>query len=105
MALGVVYYRESWQFPPPRLGRQLDVRAPSWTESPTDLEITEARVLLAEIGLLKERGLTAEAVVADFVFKNIQPLKDRAYPTFLYSGVTNSTRVTNRRIPAMDLVR
>jgi hypothetical protein len=33
---------------------------------PTDLEITKARVLLAEIGLLKERGLTAEAVVADF---------------------------------------
>jgi hypothetical protein len=89
---------------PPRSGRQPDVRAPSWTESPTDLEITEARVLLAEIGLLKERGLTAEAVVADFVFKNIQPLKDRAYPAYLYSGVTDSTRVTNKMIPAMDLV-
>jgi hypothetical protein len=41
---------------PPRSGRQPDVRAPSWTESPTDLEIAEARVLLAEVGLLKERG-------------------------------------------------
>jgi hypothetical protein len=71
---------------------------------PTDLEITEVSVLLAEIGLLKERGLTAEAVVADFVFKNIQPLKDRAYPTYLYSGVTDSTRVTNKRIPTVDLV-
>jgi hypothetical protein len=71
---------------------------------PTDLEITEVRVLLAEIGLLKERGLTAEGVVADFVFKNIQPLKDIAYPTYLYSGVTDSTRVTNKRIPAVDLV-
>jgi hypothetical protein len=89
---------------PPRSGRQPDVRAPSWTESPTDLEITEAKVLLAEIGLLKERGLTAEAVVADFVFKNIQPLKDRAYPAYLYTGVTDSTRVTNKRIPAVDLV-
>jgi hypothetical protein len=68
------------------------------------LEITEAKVLLAEICLLKERILTAEAVVADFVFKNIQPLKDRAYPTYLYSGVTDSTRVTNKRIPAVDLV-
>jgi hypothetical protein len=48
------------------------------------LEVTEARVLLAEICLLKERGLTTEVVVADFVFKNIQPLKDRAYPTYLY---------------------
>jgi hypothetical protein len=89
---------------PPRSGRQPDVCAPSWTESPTDLEITEAKVLLAEIGLLKKRGLTAEAVVADFVFKNIQPMKDRAYPTYLYSGVTDSTRVTNKRIPAVDLV-
>jgi hypothetical protein len=90
---------------PPRSGRQPDVRAPSWIESPTDLEVTEAKVLLAEICLLKERGLTAEAVVADFVFKNIQPLKDRAYPAYLYSGVTDSTRVTNMRIPAVDLVR
>jgi hypothetical protein len=69
MALGVVYCRKSWQVSPPRSGRQPDVRAPSWTESPTDLEITKARVLLAEIGLLKERGLTAEAVVADFVLR------------------------------------
>jgi hypothetical protein len=53
------------------------------------VEIAEARVLLAEIGLLKERCLTAEAVVADFVFKNIQPLKDRAYPDYLYSGITD----------------
>jgi hypothetical protein len=68
------------------------------------LEVIEARVLLAEVCLLKERGLTAEVVVANFVFKNIQPLKDRAYPAYLYSGVTDSTQVTNRRIPAEDLV-
>jgi hypothetical protein len=89
---------------PPRLGRQPDVRTPSWTESPTDQDVAEAGVLLAEVGLLKERGLTAEAVVADFVFKNIQPLKDRAYSAYLYRGLADSTRVTNRRIPAMDLV-
>jgi hypothetical protein len=89
---------------PPWSGRQPNVRAPSWIESPTDLEITEAKVLLAEICLLKERGLTTEAMVADFVFKNIQPLKDRAYPAYLYSGVSDSTRVTNKRIPAVDLV-
>jgi hypothetical protein len=89
---------------PPWSVRQPDVRTPSWIESPTALVVTEARFLLAEICLLKERGLTAEAVVADFVFKNIQPLKDRAYPAYLYSGVTDSTQVTNRKIPAEDLV-
>jgi hypothetical protein len=61
-------------------------------------------VLLAEVYLLKDRGLTAEAVVANFVFKNIQPLKDRAYPAYLYSGINDSTRVTNKRIPTEDLV-
>jgi hypothetical protein len=66
--------------------------------------VAEAGALLAEVGLLKERGLTAEAVVADFVFKNIQPLKDRAYPDYLYRGLADSTRVTNKRIPAVDLV-
>jgi hypothetical protein len=89
---------------PSRSGRQPDVRTPSWTESPTDQEVAEAGALLAEVGLLKERGLTAEAVVADFVFKNIQSLKDRAYPAYLYRGLADSTRVTNRKIPSVDLV-
>jgi hypothetical protein len=100
----VVYCGKSLQVPPPRSRRQPDVRTPSWVESPTSLEVTEARVLLAEICLLKERSLTAEAVVADFVFKNIQPLNDRAYPAYLYSGITDSTRVTNKKIPTEDLV-
>jgi hypothetical protein len=89
---------------PPRSGRQPDVRTLSWIESPTLSEITEAKALLAEICLLKDRGLTAEAVVVDFVFKNIQPLKDRVYPAYLYSGANDSTRVTNRRIPTGDLL-
>jgi hypothetical protein len=54
--------------------------------------------------LLKEKGLTAEVVVVDFVFKNIQPLKDKVYPAYLYRGITDSTRVTNRRILVVDLV-
>jgi hypothetical protein len=58
---------------PPRPGRQPDVHTPSWIESPTALEVTEARVLVAEICLLKERGLTTEAVVADFVLRISSP--------------------------------
>jgi hypothetical protein len=61
-------------------------------------------VLLAEICALKDRGLTTEAVVADFVFKTIQPLKDRVYPTYLYTRVNDPTRITNRQIPDEDLL-
>jgi hypothetical protein len=71
-----------------RSGRQPDVRTPIWTEIPTDSELAESRVLLAEICVLKDRDLTAEVVVVDFVFKNIQPLKDRVYPAYLYTGVS-----------------
>jgi hypothetical protein len=101
----VVHRGKPLQISPPRSGRQPDVRTPSWIESPTFSEIAEAKVLLVEICSLKDGGLTAEAVVADFVCKkNIQPLKDRIYPAYLYSGVNDSTRVTNRRIPNEDLM-
>jgi hypothetical protein len=72
---------------PARSRRQPDVRASSWTEVPIDLELAEARILLAEIYVLKNRVLTTEVVIVDFVFKNIQPLKDRIYPAYLYTGV------------------
>jgi hypothetical protein len=100
----VVHCGEPLQVPPPRSGRQPDVCTPSWIESPTPSEIIEDKVLLAKVCLLKDRGLTAEAVVVDFVFKNIQPLKDRAYPAYLYSGINDSTRVTNKRIPTEDMM-
>jgi hypothetical protein len=100
----VVHCGKPLQISPPRSGRQPDVHTPSWVEYPTFSEIAEAKVLLAEICLLKDGGLTAQAVVADFIFKNIQPLKDRIYPAYLYSGVNDSTQVTNRRIPNEDLL-
>jgi hypothetical protein len=87
----VVHHGESRQILPPRSGRQPDIRTPRWVESPTFSEVAEAKVLLAEICSLKDKGLTAEAMVADFIFKNIQPLKDRVYPAYLYTGINDST--------------
>jgi hypothetical protein len=75
---------------------------PSWTEIPTDSELAKSRVLLVEICALRDIGLTAKAVVVDFVFKNIQPLKDRVYPTYLYTSVNDPTRITNKQISEED---
>jgi hypothetical protein len=99
MAPRVVHHGESQQIPPPRSGRQPDIHTPSWVEYPTYSEAVEAKVLLAEICSLKVRGLTVEAMVADFVFKNFQPLKDRVYPAYLYTGINDSTRVWGTDIP------
>jgi hypothetical protein len=89
---------------PPRSGRQPDVHTPSWIESPTSSEVAEYKVLLAEICSLKDRGMTTEVAVVDFVFKNIQPLKDRVYPAYLYTGVNDPTQITNRQIPYENLL-
>jgi hypothetical protein len=60
--------------------------------------------LLAEISVLKNKGLTAEAVVVNFVFKNIQPLKDIVYSAYLYTGVNDPSRVTDKRISEEDVL-
>lgn len=56
---------------PPRSRRQTDVQMPSWIEGPTDSKVSEARVLLAEIASLKDRDLTAEAVMIDCVEEHL----------------------------------
>jgi hypothetical protein len=58
------------------LGRQPNVRLPSWEEAPTDLEFVEVVALMTEIATLKKNDLTTQVVVIDFVYHNIQPLKD-----------------------------
>ena len=81
---------------PSRSGRQLDSKLASWEEGPTIEEQIEANALLEEIASLKENGLTAHAVVIDFVYRCIQPLKDRIYPAYLYVGASDPTRETTQ---------
>jgi hypothetical protein len=104
MAPGKVHSGDSWEFPPPTVRETARCSHSELDRVPHGPGSGWSEGFVAEVGLLKERGLTAEAVVADFVFKNIQPLKDRAYPAYLYRGLADSTRVTNIRIPAVDLV-
>jgi hypothetical protein len=42
-------------------------------------------------------------VVIDFVFHNIQPLKDRVHPAYMYAGVRDPSQVTNRQITKEDV--
>lgn len=89
---------------PARSGRQPDVRLASWIEGPTDLESTEITALMTEIANLKDRGLTAQVVVIDFVCCNIQPLKDQVYPAYLYTGVKNPSHLTDKALTEEDVL-
>jgi hypothetical protein len=65
---------------------------------PTDSKVAEAKTMLAEVSGLKDRGFTAEVMVLDFVFKNIQPLKDRVHSSYLYTGVRDPSGMTNKHM-------
>jgi hypothetical protein len=77
---------------------------PCWIEGLTNSKVSKARVLLAEIANLKDRGLIPEVVVIDFVFKNIQPLKDRLHLAYLYTGVRNPSRLIDKRFTKEDIL-
>jgi hypothetical protein len=49
--------------------------------------------------------LIDDVVVADFVFKNIQSLKDKIYLAYLYTGINDPTWITNGRILEEDIIR
>lgn len=77
---------------------------PSWIEDSTDSEISEARALFNEIANLKDRGLIAETIMIDFILKNIQPLKDRVHPAYLYTSAGDPSQVTERVITEEDVL-
>ena len=60
-------------------------------------------MLLEEIARLKENGLTAHAVVIDFVYCCFQPLKDMIYPAYLYVEASDPTRETTRAMTEEDV--
>jgi hypothetical protein len=93
------------KFLPARSGRQPDVWVSSWIEAPTDSMVVEARILLAEVVGLKDTCLITEATIIDFVFKNIQPLKDRVHPAYLYIGVRYPSRVTNKHMSEENVLK
>jgi hypothetical protein len=44
-------------------------------------------------------------MVIDFVFKNIQPLKDRIYPAYLYTGMKDPSRVIDKHISKENVLK
>ena len=81
---------------PPPSGQKPDPETKAWEEAPTEEEIVEVNILLKEIQALKEKGLTAHAIVIDFVFRNIQPLKERMCPAYYYTRLRDPTRETKQ---------
>lgn len=77
---------------------------PQWRSEVPEEDMGQVRALLDRIDQLKKSGLTAVAIAIDFVHHSIQPLKDRVYPAYHYSGINDPTRETDRRVGREEII-
>ena len=69
---------------------------PEWNKKPVDnSQIPE---LLARIAEFRQKNLTGEAVVFDWIKRRIQPLQARETLGFQYRGTTDSSRYSKEEI-------
>lgn len=54
-----------------RLGRQPNIKLSNWEEAPTNQEPAKVVALMIEIDNLKKNVLIAQAVVINFIYRNI----------------------------------
>ncbi|RLN12401.1 hypothetical protein C2845_PM09G11440 [Panicum miliaceum] len=69
-----------------------------WEEKPTDEEMVEVEVLLAELQNLKAEKLTGAAMALSFAKRLTQPIQERVHPGYEYSGREDPTRGQNRKV-------
>ncbi|RLM42314.1 hypothetical protein C2845_PMPSC056050 [Panicum miliaceum] len=85
----------SWPLAPHRPSPVLNTR---WEEKPTEEEMVEVEVLLAELQKLKDEKLTGAAVALSFVKRLTLPIQERVHPGYEYSGREDPTRRKNRMV-------
>ncbi|RLN09657.1 putative gypsy-type retrotransposon [Panicum miliaceum] len=82
---------------PLRTGLALVLNA-RWEEKPTEEEMVEVEVLLAELQKLKAEKLTGAAVTLSFPKRLTQPIQERVHPGYEYSGREDLTHGQNRKV-------
>jgi hypothetical protein len=73
------------------------------TRQPTGVT-EELQPLLDDLEWLKADGLTGATVAISFCRRLIQPLQDRAHPTFKYYGQSNMTWVAERKVSKAEIM-
>jgi hypothetical protein len=86
-----------------RTGRAL-VLYLEWTNQLASRDTEELQLLLDDLEQLKAEGLTGAAVAISFCRRLIQPIQDRAHPSFKYWGKSYPTRVTQRKVSKVEMM-
>ena len=72
------------------------IQWPEWNKKPVDN--SQVSKLLARIADLRQKNLTGEAVVFDWMRRRIQPLQARETFGFQYQGTTDASRYSEEEI-------
>jgi hypothetical protein len=77
---------------------------PEWTNQLASRNTEELQPLLYNLEQLKVDGLTGATVAISFCRHLIQPLQDRAHPTFEYWGQSDPTRVAQWKVSKEEIM-
>jgi hypothetical protein len=75
-----------------------------WEEMPSEDEMVQVRVLLAELTRLKADKLIGATVAQSFSKRLTQPIQDRFHPGYEYLGRNDLTRVRNRKVSHREVL-
>ena len=89
------YVKNQWEsFPAITPGPP--IQWPEWNKKPVDE--SQLLELLARIADLRQKNVTGEAVMFDWMKRRIQPLQARETFGFQYQGTTDSSRYSEEEI-------
>jgi hypothetical protein len=103
-------WKQGWFYldnPTPALRERTEqIPAPGleWTNQLATRDTEELKPLLDDLEQLKAEGLTGAAVAISFCRRLIQPLQDRAHPSFEYWGQSDPTRVAQRKVSKAEMM-
>jgi hypothetical protein len=86
-----------------RTGR-IPFTGPEWTNQLAMLDTQALKPLLDDLEQLKAEGLTGVTVAISFCHHLIQPLQDRAHPTFEYWVQSDQTRVSQHKVSKAEMI-
>ena len=72
------------------------IQWPEWNKKPVDS--SQVSELLAQIADLRQKNVTGEAVIFDWMKRRVQPLQARETFGFQYQGMTDSSRFLEEEI-------
>jgi hypothetical protein len=89
--------QESWS------ARAAPALAPSRRSArPTSAEMVQVQELL---GLFDKTWINGPIVVTNFIFRRVQPYKDRVHPMYEYSGSADTTQESLEELPSTEIDR